>query len=234
MTISRGKCNFCGKTFAASSIGRHLESCEARVNADMGSSSAGPRREKEGQLLHLAVKGGDGLSMYWMHVEINSDSTLKQLDDFLRKTWVECCGHLSQFIIEGTHYASMPDREFRDRSMKVKIGSVLKEGIEFSYEYDFGTTTMLDLKVLRIRKGRMKDIREQVTILARNDPPEIKCGVCRQKLATSVCAQCIFETPKAWLCKECSKRHSCGEEMLLPVVNSPRAGMCGYTGEPYV
>jgi hypothetical protein len=27
-----------------------------------------------------------------------------------------------------------------------------------------------------------------------------------------------------------SEEHECGEEALLPVVNSPRMGMCGYTG----
>jgi hypothetical protein len=28
----------------------------------------------------------------------------------------------------------------------------------------------------------------------------------------------------------CAGGHECGEEMLLPVVNSPRVAMCGYTG----
>jgi len=27
------------------------------------------------------------------------------------------------------------------------------------------------------------------------------------------------------------KDHERGEKMLLPVVNSPRVGMCGYTGQ---
>lgn len=29
------------------------------------------------------------------------------------------------------------------------------------------------------------------------------------------------------------KTHECGEDMLLPVVNSPRVGMCDYTGGYY-
>jgi hypothetical protein len=45
------------------------------------------------------------------------------------------------------------------------------------------------------------------------EPPLISCEVCG-KPATEVCAG----------------EHECGEEMLLPVVNSPRVGMCGYTG----
>ena len=35
---------------------------------------------------------------------------------------------------------------------------------------------------------------------------------------------------EGWVCDECAPKHKCGEDMLLPVVNSPRVGMCGYTG----
>ena len=49
------------------------------------------------------------------------------------------------------------------------------------------------------------------------------CG----KPATSVCTVCVYEEG-GWLCAECAKAHECGEEMLFPVVNSPRVGMCAY------
>jgi hypothetical protein len=58
--------------------------------------------------------------------------------------------------------------------------------------------------------------------LASNEPPLIFCEVCGEP-ATEVCAQCVYEGA-GWLCD------ACGEEMLLPVVNFPRVGMCGYTG----
>ena len=45
-----------------------------------------------------------------------------------------------------------------------------------------------------------------------------------------ICAQCIYED-KGCLCDACARSHECGEEMLLPLVNSPRAGVCGYTGQ---
>ena len=35
---------------------------------------------------------------------------------------------------------------------------------------------------------------------------------------------------KEYLCDACAKEHACGEELLQPVVNSPRAGVCGYPG----
>jgi hypothetical protein len=52
--------------------------------------------------------------------------------------------------------------------------------------------------------------------------------VCGQE-ATQVCTQCIYED-EGWLCDACVSEHKCGDEMCLPVVNTPRVGMGGYTG----
>src|SRR5207302_5259625 len=57
------------------------------------------------KLLHLVVEGRD-LPMYWMHLEMPVDATLADLDDFLRDTWLECCGHLSAIRIGNTSYMS--------------------------------------------------------------------------------------------------------------------------------
>jgi len=61
-----------------------------------------------------------------------------------------------------------------------------------------------------------------------NNLPEFKCWC--GKVTKEICSQCIWEET-GLLCSECAKKHECGEEMLLPVVNSPRMGMCGYTGD---
>jgi hypothetical protein len=95
-----------------------------------------------------------------------------------------------------------------------------------TYEYDFGTTTELKLRVLAERLGPRQ--REAVQVLARNNPPVFPCVVCGQE-ATQVCTQCIYED-EGWLCDACVSEHECGDEMCLPVVNSPRVGMCGYAG----
>ncbi|MDD4580331.1 MAG: hypothetical protein PHF80_06615 [Methanothrix sp.] len=46
------------------------------------------------------------------------------------------------------------------------------------------------------------------------------------------CCVCSGESTGR-VCDECGKTHECGEDMLLPVVNSPRVGMCDYTGGYY-
>jgi hypothetical protein len=113
-----------------------------------------------------------------------------------------------------------------EQNMNRKLSDVLSPGVGFKHEYDFGTTTELKLKVLA--QGERSAGSTDIEILARNNLPSIMCESCG-KPATQVCSGCIWNAP-AWFCDKCAKDHECGEEMFLPVVNSPRVGMCGYTG----
>jgi hypothetical protein len=72
-----------------------------------------------------------------------------------------------------------------------------------------------------------------VIIAARNDPIIFICNSCKKAVATNICTICLYEKSRkgASLCNNCVKYHKCGEDMFLPVVNSPRSGECGYTGE---
>lgn len=228
---SQGTCNLCGKTFAKAAMTRHLAKCQPTQHDKASKAS----RTQPKRTLHLRVEGA-WLAYYWMHIEIAADETLDTLDQFLRDIWLECCGHLSAFTIAGRRYAIHPvddfmmDSDFYEDSMGYALGEVLKPGTKFTYEYDYGTTTNLALMVVSERQGAVK--RKTVEILARNNPPEIKCEKCKKELATQVCGVCIYNEP-AWYCDNCYTNHKCykkSENYFLPVVNSPRVGMCGYTG----
>jgi hypothetical protein len=65
-------------------------------------------------------------------------------------------------------------------------------------------------------------------LLARNEPPAIRCSVCSNP-ATQLCLQCMDERA-CGLCDACASQYDCGEEMLVPLINSPRTGVCGYFG----
>ena len=221
--MSRGKCSFCKATFSKAAMTKHLKSCKQRKTAS--ETSAEKRKSQKTKSLHLVVEGRD-LSGYWMHLSTPANATLEDLDDFLRDIWLECCGHLSAFTIEGTRYSISPMKEYDERGMKVALGDVLGSGMKFYHNYDFGTTTELTLRVVSELEGEPKS--KSIQLLARNDPPSIACESCG-KIATQLCSECIW-SGKGWLCDECASKHECGEEMLLPVVNSPRVGMCGYTG----
>lgn len=67
-------------------------------------------------------------------------------------------------------------------------------------------------------------------LLSRNDDPVWACEVCESD-ATQVCTFCMYEKANPFYCETHAEDHDCEEEeMVLPVVNSPRMGMCGYTG----
>jgi len=221
--VSMGKCNLCGGAFNKAAMAKHLKSC-SQAKADAAASERRPSRQKA-KTFHLVVQGRY-LPDYWMHLEVPADATLEILDGFLRRTWLECCGHMSAFTIEDKTYSVAPMGEMDDESMDAKLGDVLRSGMKFYHEYDFGTTTHLVLKVVSEQESDIKA--GDVRVLARNEPPPIPCVSCG-KAATRVCTGCLW-SGKGWFCDACAAKHKRHEEMFLPVVNSPRVGMCGYTG----
>ena len=154
---------------------------------------------------------------YWVLVESRADASLQQLDAFLRQLWLECCGHLSAF--------------FTDRR-EVGMGATVERafavsGGKFQYEYDFGSTTALSGQVPTSRQGSIG--RVPVRLLARNDSLHESCAKC-SALATVVCPYCV-DMEGGLLCDAHAESHEhANEEVYLPVVNSPRMGVCGYTG----
>jgi hypothetical protein len=211
---SEGKCRFCKNIFSGSMMARHLMSCKERIAAN---------KLDGGQNNVYLIKAA--CDPFFVFFEINDSSTLLNVDNFLRDLWLECCGHMSAFKIGNVSYSSYPNSEFEDKNMNAKLSKILKPNTSFTYEYDFGTTTHLGLKCISQRKGNVKGL----NIIARNSMPELKCESC-QKPAKEICSQCFYEGDSL-LCESCAKTHKCGEEMLLPLVNSPRSGMCGYTGD---
>lgn len=224
---SKGTCTFCQGEFNKSVMTRHLETCQHRIAAEAQARSH--RKAQKTKTYHLVVEGYR-LPMYWIHLGVSAGTTLATIDRFLRDTWLECCGHLSAFEIGGVHYsvdAAIYEWDTGSKNMQVRLDQVLPPGQTCSYEYDFGSTTELTLKVISEREVVGK--KKVIEILARNNLPIVPCDVCG-KPATNTCTQCIYEDTGC-LCDACAKDHECGEAMLLPMVNSPRAGVCGYTGQ---
>lgn len=203
---------------------RHLQTClPAREPA---------KGKKTVRLFQIRAEG-QYARQYWLYLEIPADAPLTLLDSFLRAVWVECCGHLSNFEIDGVRYevdTGMVDgmRNFfgapRAQSMRrYHLGNVLQVGQTFHYQYDYGTTTYLQLKVVGEREGPRP--KEPVRLLARNYAPMYRCVRCGERA----------EWVNAWreyepLCRTHAQEHPDGEDAFLPVVNSPRVGECGYTG----
>lgn len=223
---NEGVCRFCLETFSGAAMSRHLMACKAKKEHD---AQAAEKAKAKYPIYHIKLSSyGD----YWLHIEMKAAARLKELDDFLRGIWLECCGHLSRFSINDVDYEDTEGDDFLDYSWNKEIKSLdtslvkaMKVGDKFDYEYDFGTTTAIEGKVIAARQGVLD---EKVKILARNNPYIFCCEECGEP-ATELCTEC-----GSFFCEACltdAEIHECGEDMALPIVNSPRMGECGYTGD---
>lgn len=206
-TLNSGICLQCKQEVQHRTIVKHLNKCLGKDTKTVS--------DKEKIFL---IKVHDAENLFWLFIEINGSSTLEMLDSFLRKTWLECCDHMSEFNIKGETYSSFGE-------MRKVIHRIFNVGDEFKYAYDFGSTTNLKGKIISVRAGWLP---ENVRLLARNNlPADIKCTTCG-KHPEVICSVCYD-----FCCEQCKKKHNAceDEEFLLPVVNSPRMGVCGYTGE---
>lgn len=222
---TRGTCRYCGKAYTRTPMAKHVLTCKER-----GLAAAGAINENlAGHFVLLINDKYD--KQYWLIVEMKETTSLKDLDQFLRDIWLECCGHLSNFYIEGVQYESDP--HFSDgwgmpvKGMNIKLMNLLEPGMVIDYTYDYGSSTELSVSVLAQRMGPAK--REKVAILSRNQPVTFVCQKCEKKIASKICRECIYEG-EGLLCEDCLKDHPCDEEMLTNILNSPRAGVCGYEG----
>jgi hypothetical protein len=111
-----------------------------------------------------------------------------------------------------------------DRSMEVSLGHVLKVGQKFSYIYDFGSSTYINLKVIAEREGIVQNKKEPVQLLARNTAPTFPCRVCG-KPATTVEMGYFFDSiADSVFCTKCANKQI-EEGQMLPIINSPRVGV---------
>ena len=236
--LSRGTCYLCEGTFPKASMTRHLAKCLA-IHGDTDKADVGTA--KKGKLIHVVIEG-KYQPQYWLHLEMPATTTLQILDGFLRRIWLECCDHLSAFKIDRKKTpARRPSlaallaggpfdwRDPNEVEMEDRVGDVLQKGSKLSHEYDFGSTTSLSLKEVGAREGLIVKPND-IHLLARNEPPYIPCGRCGKAAATIIDLEESYDE-SGWLCAACAEERGLSEDdMTLPVVNSPRTGVCGYTG----
>lgn len=209
-TNKRGKCAVCRKRFSRSGMTKHMLS-------HIPGGESGNR---------IIMKVSDPYGLFWMFLEIDGKRKLLDLDSFLRNEWMECCGHLSMFTIDGTDYwVNSDETEYDD--MRHRLDSVLEKDSDVTYEYDFGSTTALRVQVVHMGAPTLTRQKTKVTVLARNDPVKFRCDSCKGP-ATYACSGCgPFD---GVFCSKCAEEHECGMEMMLSTCQSPRVGTCGYEG----
>ena len=175
--------------------------------------------EKDGQDCYLIKLEGAYDKDYWLFIDVPLDKRLSDIDAFLRKIWLECCGHLSEFRnTKRSHYEGVA------KNRKINTFST---GDKVLHEYDFGSTTETLITIVGsiVRNPQKAAVR----LLARNVAPEFQCTECGAP-AKYICTDCMYDCDNPFYCKKCGKKHI-HDDMFLPVTNSPRLGVCGYAGE---
>lgn len=210
-----GICALCKAEFSKKDMKKHLKSHLQKNTKE--SKSLDQDIPFYTQYLILAEGVGISGDTYWMFLKVLGGQNLGSLDRILRKTWVECCDHLSAF-----HHGRSSIGKSR------MVWEFFSPGVKILYEYDFGDTS----EVLLTYAGQFAGPAQKgkVEILARNIAPTFKCNTCGQP-AVLICPQCAYDDA-GFMCENCIDPHDCGlsEETFLPVVNSPRMGICGYEG----
>lgn len=206
---SEGKCVYCNTTFSQKDIVKHL----AVHLAQMEKESAG---KKNKTFCHIEVSEG----LMFLHLLVNGSAKMSAIDYFLREIWLECCGHMSGF----------KNKNF-EISKNDLVANIFSPKVKVFYDYDYGDTTSL---VLKAHKQYQLSLKYDIVLLSRNEPLKILCSVCKKKPAISLCTTCFYDK-EAFYCKSCAAKHeeTCedfADYANMPVVNSPRMGVCGYTG----
>lgn len=203
---SEGKCVFCQQVYTKSGISRHLE-------MHLKKQDIADRKKS----FHLRVEA----KPYFLNLLMDGDTPLAELDDFLRAIWLECCGHLSQFSI---------GRWNQELRLSQKARRVFEKGTKIWYAYDFGSTTELDIKCLSVHPIATK---EDIRLLSRNEPFVFFCDNCKKKPANLLCTV-HWDGSDMFFCEACAEKHyevcDDAEYAMMPIVNSPRMGVCGYEG----
>jgi len=220
-------CGLCGGRVKVGGLTRHLASCRKAHPAKPG---------KKAVTTYTLKVCGRYLPKYFLYLELTDNMTLDDLDLFLRGIWLECCGHLSQFIIKDEHYSASPEADVdlsdfgmpEDKDSHVGLGEILAKGMTFGYEYDFGSTTHLSIKVVGVRQGTDAPLKKPI-VLARNDPPAWTCADCGKPAVRVDSLMGYGIGNDNVFCATCArKRENTGDCYFLNIANSPRTGVCAY------
>ena len=197
---------------------KHLSACpQRRAIIERADGKKGASET----LFHLRAQA-TYQSGFWLDLEMRGNAKLADLDHYLRAIWLECCDHMSQF--------SMGKGSGEEISQDRKAKVVFTPDVQLTHIYDFGTSSETLIKVVGMREGKPTTT-HPIALMARNLMPEAKCIKC-EKPAAWLCTECLIEDD-VWgtLCDKHAKTHphdNYGEP--IPLVNSPRLGMCGYDG----
>lgn len=208
-----GMCRTCGFMGNPASMTKHQATCEGRLG---GSTDA----------FRLRVSA-DG--PYFLDLDVKANATLDDVDSFLRGIWLECCGHMIEFSIGPQLDYDAPVLSMK-KPRQPPLHTLLKTGQKFTYTYDMGTSTELEITVQA--RENVTPFPVTVRLLARNFAPEFKCAHpgCNQTAKWANSWEYDDWGLPVMHCTKHADKEAKADGAYLPIVNSPRMGQCAYEG----
>lgn len=208
-----GICAHCNESIKnhGKSIKGHLSKC----------TGIAEQKKKLKTSNYLVVKVESPYTPHWLLLKVHPNVLLSELDFLLRHGWLECCGHLSEFFLGRDGF-----------SMQASVGAVFAKHSSIEYSYDFGSTTSLTIK--KIDECEMPN-NGNLILLMQNEVPNPICAKCDKKVASEICLDCLYDNEHPFYCDTCINKHghlpdNSDYEESMPIVNSPRTGVCAYDG----
>ena len=234
---NQGLCKYCGKKLAPKEMLAHLVKCEKRDEKIYAA-----KKEMEG-FFDILITSKE-MEDYWMIIEVNEKTMLKEIDTFLREIWLGNEQCLSIFKIKNVKYKYISGGNLLyvepEQSMYHTLKNILSVGETFDYTYGENKTTEIKLTVFSHRIGRRHE-EEDIVLLSRNIPPERICYKCKKNNASWVDTIKYSFDDDAFLCDECKEKVESNKlfiqmeytENMLPIYNSPRMGIGDYEGSDF-
>ena len=206
MTIrTQSQCLGCLKTLNTKGARTHLKNCITRAETPKG------RTPKPMLLVSATARYDDTKTVYALYTLMPKNATLRDIDELIRETWLECCWHLRSFDSGGTHFVSEGFDtslfDYDDPSFDHRAAWAIPPGTEAEYQYDMGDTTHLTVRVEPAPEQAWAWLaRHEIDSgdpVLRNLMPEL-CDNCGQEAShfrpeETLCTGCIPENPRPYV-----------------------------------
>ncbi|MBK7603819.1 MAG: hypothetical protein IPI15_09585 [Saprospiraceae bacterium] len=244
---SIGTCLYCNETLGQKELKTHLNKHIAVLDEDKNTN------DKLSFLIKVTGEYKD--DPHFLYLLVDGDTEFDLLDSFLREIWLECCGHMSSFSLNKKDISQFNFDKYLDLDsnaneededgdddyygssdlfpgeipFNVPVKDVLIKGRKLSYTYDYGSTTSLNIITEYVYKAERKEF---IELLSRNKDFNYRCDVCKET-AFLICTFHSY-SDQGLFCMKCAKKHkkTCSDfsDFEMPIVNSPRMGVCAYSG----
>ena len=213
MTVkTQSQCLGCRKQLHNRSARKHLNTCIAK---------AGATAPKPMLLVSATASYGHTKNVYVLYTLMPKNATLRDIDEFLKEHWLECCGHLSTFDSKQALFVS---DGFEDGfaggtnpSFDHRAAWAIPPDSDAHYEYDMGSTTCVSIRVQPAPDGA-QDWLAQHGIdagdpILQNLMPE-SCDDCGQEAThfredKTLCAGCFPESRQSFAELPAGKPQTC-------------------------